>query len=374
MVRSNHSARNWLLMLAFLLPTAGHAAEMRPELKDEIAAGETELKQGVAQKIAATDLLAVRGRLARKYREAHWGKKAEEQYKEMLKLFGKAALAKNGGPEASWAAEAQFWLLDVRYDAALQTKIAFGKTGKVAEQLAGQIRAMRTQIAGEEVVDPAGGIPSRKGGLCGDYATLVSAYRSIEWGVAVAVAQSRLLSHVAEVIRDTPLPTDQGAEDQAQWRQIIDEQARDFEAQALRLVQAAWDEQAKRNLDTPWRVETVRELNRFLPKMHPLSRVRAEKWLIALPEDQQQTLKTGGVLDDIHGCYDRHVAAAPDEMLGEVQVKFTLQPDGVAKIASIEHADPVVSQCLKRLWGQRKDLPRFAAPLEIHVRMELASL
>ncbi len=347
---------------------------MRAELKDEIAAGETELRQAVAQKVTGADMLAIRGRLARKYREAHWAKKAEEQHKEMLKVFAKAGLAKNGGPDAGWAAEAQFWLLDSRYEAALQAKIAFGKTGKVAEQLAGQIRAMRTQIAGEEVPDPAGGMPSRKGGLAGDYATLVSTYHAVEWSVAVAVAQSRLLSHVAEVIHDTPLPSDQAAEDQAQWRQIIDEQARDFEAQALRLVQAAWDELGKRNLDTQWRIETMRELNRFLPKQHPLSRVRAEKWLVALPEKAQQLLKIGGVLDDIHGCYDRHLAAAPDDMLGDVQVKFTLQPDGVAKIETVTHPDPVVGQCLKRLWGQRKDLPRMAAPLEVHVRLELAAL
>lgn len=350
------------------------AAESNQELKDQMSAAETELRQALAQKLPAAELLPVRGRLMRLYSQAHWAKKFEEQAREILKLFTKANLPKNGGPESGWAAEAQFLLLAGRLDQALQTKIAVTKGAKASEGLAAQIRGLRQNIAGEEVPNPAGGIPDRKGGLCGEYSTLVSAYRVSEWVIAVAVTQSRLLSHVAELIRDTPNPTDQSADDLAQWRQIVDETARDLEAQSLRLVEAAWNEIGRRSMDGQWRAEAKRELNRYLPRQHPLSRLRAQKWLLAVPEDIQENLKAGGVLADIHGCYDRHIAASPDEMLGEVQVKFTFGPDGVAKITAVDHANPVVGQCLRRLWGQRKDLPRLAVPTEVHIRLELAAL
>ncbi|MBM4343026.1 MAG: hypothetical protein FJ100_06580 [Deltaproteobacteria bacterium] len=355
-------------------PCAARAAESNQELKDQMAAAESELRRAQVGKLPPVELLPVRGRLMRLYHQAHWAKKFEEQAREILKLFVKANLPKNGGPESAWAAEAQFLLLAGRLDQALQSKIAVTKGAKASEALAAQIRALRQNVAGEEVPNPVGGIPERKGGLCGDYTTLVSSYRASDWTIAAAVTQSRLLSHVAELIRDTPNPSDQSADDLAQWRQIVDETARDLEAQALRLVEAAWTEIGRRNMDGQWRTEAKRELNRYLPRQHPLSRVRAEKWLIAVAEDTQGTLKTGGVLADIHGCYDRHLAAAPDEMLGEVQVKFTLGPDGTAKIAAVEHANPVVGQCLRRLWAQRKDLPRLAAPTELHVRLELAAL
>ena len=350
------------------------AAESNQELKDQMATAETELRQALTQKIAPAELLAVRGRLMRLYFAAHWAKKVEEQGKEILKLFAKSGLPKNGGPEAAWAAEAQFWLLAPRFDAAMQSKIAFGKGSKPAEQLAAQIRGLRQNIAGDEVPSADGGMAERKGGLSGDYSALVSAYRATEWVIATAVYQSKLLSRVAEVIRDTPLPADEPTEVQTHWRQIVDEQARDIEAQSLRLVEGAWAEINRRNMDGQWRLEAKRELNRYQPKRHPLSRVRAEKWLIAVPEDTQTLLKTAGILSDIHGCYDRHVAGSPDEMLGEVQVKFSLGTDGTAKIAAIEHANPVVGQCLRRLWGLRKDLPRLPIALEVHVRLELASL
>jgi len=357
------------------LPRPVAAAEMRAELKDEVAAGEAELRGALAQRQAPADLIAVRGRLARKFREAGWAKKADEQHREILKLFSKAGLAKNGGVEASWAAEAQFWVLHARFDAAMQQRIAVGKGGKPAEQLAAQIRNLRNQVIGEDVAPATpDGIPDRKGGLCGDLSVQVAAYNAVEWRVAVAVAQSRLLSHVAWVIRETPSPADQSAEDQAQWRQIIDDQARDLEVQAQRLVEAAWAELGKRNLDTPWRAEAKRELNRFLPRQHPLSRLRGEKWLSALAEELQQQLRTAGMIADIHACFDRHVAGHPDEMLGAVQVKATVAPDGVIALHEVDHADPVVGQCLRRRWSQRKDLPRGAAPIELHVRLEFAVL
>lgn len=362
------------IAIGLAAPQVARAAESNQELKDQMSTAEGELRQALAQKLPPADLLPVRGRLMRLYHQAHWAKKFEEQAREILKVFVKANLPRNGGPEAGWAAEAQFLLLSGRLDQALQTKLALTKGGKASEGLAAQIRSLRQNIAGEEVPNSAGGIPDRKGGLCGDYTTLVASYRASEWVIAVAVTQSRLLSHVAELIRDTPNPTDQSADDLAQWRQIVDETARDLEAQSLRLVEAAWAEIGRRNMDGQWRNEAKRELNRYLPRQHPLSRVRGEKWLIAVPEDVQGTLKAAGVLADIHGCYDRHLAATTDEMLGEVQVKFTLGSDGVAKIASVEHSNPVVGNCLKRLWAQRKDLPRLNAATELHVRLELAAL
>lgn len=351
------------------------AAEMRDELKEEIRTAENGLRALEKNKAAdPAELIGTRGRLARLYLQAEWRKKADELHKKIIDGFAKAKLERTGGPEAAWAAEAQFWVLEPKFLAAMQAKPAFGKGGKAAEQLAGQIRKLRTEIAGEEVPATAGSIADRKGGLCGEYSTLVSSYRAVEWIIAVAVTQARLLAHVADAIREAPLPADQSAEDQSQFRSIIAEQAELFELQALHLLEAAWAELGRRNLDTQWRQECRRELNKFLPKQYPLSRQRAESWLTPVPEAVQSQLKEAGALDDIQGCYDRHIAASSDEMLGGLQVSFDVLTDGTLKLGAVDHADPRIASCLTRKWSTRKDFPKQDAAVPVRLKLEYATL
>ncbi|MBI5607821.1 MAG: hypothetical protein HY902_02965 [Deltaproteobacteria bacterium] len=369
----------WLLALALTaalpLPTA-QAAEMTQELRDEVRTAENDLR--VLEKTKGADpaeLIGLRGRLARLYMQAQWRKKADELFKKIVDGFAKAGLAKTGGPEAAFAAEAQFHMLDARYQAAMQSKPAFGKGGKAAEQLAAQIRKMRTEIAGEELPAEAGGIADRKGGLCGDYTTLVASYRAYEWIIAAAIAQSRLLAHVAEAIHDIPLPADQAADEKAQFRQIVDEQSRDFDSQALRLLEAAWAELGRRNLDTPWKQECRRDLNKYLPKQYPLSRQRADQWLSPVPESLQAQLKQSGLFDDLQSCYDRHLAAVPDDLLGGMNVQFELRPDGTANVGSVDHANSaLIARCLTRKWSHRNDFPKVEAPTPVSLKLEYAAL
>ncbi len=372
-------APRWLLALtlaATLPQSALQAAEMTQELRDEVRTAENDLRALEKTKGAdPAELIGLRGRLARLYLQAQWRKKADELFKKIVDGFTKAGLAKTGGPEAAFAAEAQFYLLEPRFLTAMQSKPAFGKGGKAADQLAGQIRKMRTEIAGEEVPTEAGGIADRKGGLCGDYTALVSSYRAYEWTIAAAIAQSRLLAHVAEAIHDIPLPADQAAEDKAQFRQIVDEQSRDFDAQALRLLEAAWSELGRRNLDSPWKLECRRDLNKYLPKQYPLSRQRADQWLSPVPEALQAQLKQSGLFDDLQGCYDRHLAVAPDDLLGGMNVQFELRPDGTAAVTNVDHANgPVIARCLTRKWSNRTDFPKVDAPTPVSLKLEYAAL
>ncbi len=377
-----HLAPNWATKWALAMVLAGalpmpvlHAAEMTDELREEVRTAENNLRTLEKTKGAdPSELIGLRGRLARLYMQAQWRKKADELFKKIVDGFAKAGLAKTGGPESVFAAEAQFYLLEPRFLAAMQAKPAFGKGGKAAEQLAAQIRKLRTEIAGEELPTEAGGIADRKGGLCGDYTTMVASYRSYEWQVATAVTQARLLGHVAEAVHDAPLPADQAAEDKAQFRQIIDEQARDVDAQALRLLEAAWSEIGRRNLDTPWKLETRRDLNKYLPKLYPLSRQRAEQWLSPTPEAVQTGLKQAGLLDDIAACYDRHLTVTPDDLLGGLSVQFELRPDGTATVGQVDHADPVIARCLTRKWSSRNDFPKVEAPTTVSLKLEYAAL
>jgi hypothetical protein len=103
-------------------------ADISQELKDEVNAAEVELRGLEKDKATpVADLIGVHGRLGRLCKQANWPKKALEHWKKVGELFAKAKLVKNGGTEATWAAEALFNLLDERATAAMLSQPAPGR-------------------------------------------------------------------------------------------------------------------------------------------------------------------------------------------------------------------------------------------------------
>lgn len=379
--RRPRALRAWLfaaVMAASFAPALAHA-DISQELKDEVNAAEIELRGLERDKATpVADLIAVRGRLGRLCKQANWPKRAQEHWKKVGELFAKAKLVQNGGTEATWAAEALFYLLEERATAAMLSQPALGKAAKKPDPKVGASwqTALQTwvhSLAGDAKAGDAERLPSREGGLAGEL-QVVAEFRSPTWAVAAAVLQVRLLGHATAVLEDWQPPAGVDAEQASALLQHNRTRAEALAAEAKALVQAVWAEVDRRNLSGEWRSAAKRELNRYLPREHPLSRMRAKAFLTPIAETLQKAVEQAGLLDDIQACYDRHLALLPDEMLGEVNATWLLLPEATAELRAVDHADPRIGQCLKKRWAGRTGLPHDAAPVEIRVRLEFAAL
>lgn len=379
--RGRRRLRAWLcaVVLAASCAPALAQAEISQELKDEVNAAEVELRGLEKDKATpVADLIAVRGRLGRLCQQASWSKKAQEHWKKVLELFAKAGLARNGGTEATWAAEAQFNLVAERAAAAMLGQPAPPKGGKKAgsAQAGGWPKAIDTWaqgLVGTAQAGGEGGAPVFTGGLAGELQA-VADFRAPTWAVAAAVLQVRLLGHVASVLEDWQPPAEVAADQQTALLQRNQAAAEAYTADARKLILRTWDEIDRRSLSGEWRSAAKRELNRYLPGEHPLSRMRAKAFLTPVAETLQKQVEGAGLLADVHACYDRHLAVLPDEMLGEVTATWLLLPEGTAELRVVDHADARIGQCLKKRLARRSGLPHEGAPVEIRVRLEFAAL
>ena len=379
--RPPHRLIGWLCaaaMAASFAPAQARA-DISQELKDEVNAAEVELRGLEKDKATpVADLIGVHGRLGRLCKQANWPKKAQEHWKKLGELFAKAKLVKNGGTEATWAAEALYNLLDERAAAAMLSQPTLGKPAKKPDPKAGATwqAALQTwgrSLAGTTKAGDSERLPGREGGLAGELQA-VAEFRSPTWAVAAAVLQTRLVGHVAAQLEEAQAPAAVPAEQAQAALQENRKLAGELTAEASALIQAAWAEIDRRNLSGEWRSAAKRELNRYLPRDHPLSRMRAKAFLTPIAETLQKEVEQAGLLDDIHACYDRHLALLPDEMLGEVNATWLLLPEGTAELRAVDHADPRIGLCLKKRWAGRTELPHDAAPVEIRVRLEFAAL
>lgn len=367
----------WLaavLLQAALLPLPQARADVSQELKDEVSAAEIELRD--LEKTKGTpvgDLIAVRGRLGRLCSQADWQKKAEEHWKKVAELFTKAKLPGNGGPEATWAAEAQFGLLQSRVAAALESKPALRKGQKGAPGWQAALTQWSTDTAGTPIAGTTERLPGRRGGVAGAL-EIVSDLRAPEWTTASVIQQARLVGYAAEVLQEWQPPADLTADLQANLRDHAKKISAELAVQAPALVEAAWAEVERRNLNGRWRTECKREMNRYSPAQHPLSRMRGKSWLTPVAETLQKQVEAAGMLADVHACYDRHLVVSPDEMLGEVSLQWLLLPDGSAELRQVDHADARITSCLRKRWAGKTEFPHDAAPIEIRVRLEFAAL
>lgn len=364
------------LLAVVVLP--GSALASTEELKAEIADTEAQLKTLLGDKTTSqSDVLRARVRLGRLYAQIGPRKKAEAQWQEVVKTFAKGAWPRDGGAEATSAAAASFWLLEGRYLATRSTIPApnpklSGK--KQMDALLAQVRTLRQSVLGEEVTRGEGdnAVIERKGGLLQDYA-VVATFGAAEWQVAASLYQSRLLQHLAEILPEVVLPADLAPEAAEQWRAAANEQAASFLSQATRLLDEAWATAQRRASDSDWALEVRRDLNKFFPDRHPLSRERSREVLDPQPPAALlEALGRPGGLDAVRACYDRRLAHQPDEMLADVVVRLTVTAEGTIGELKVDGDDVAVPTCLRKKWRTLKDLP--AGPFEVGVKMQFAAL
>jgi hypothetical protein len=356
------------------MPTVAIAAPAaRQGLAEDIAAAEQAVKALEQDKeVAAAVVIGQQLQLLRLYREAAAAKKVAAVAKKLLDGFAKRGLVKDGGRVAAMAAEAQFWLLDQRAGEVLQRKGPKLAKGKAQAQLSAQFKTWTAEIAGTPVAAAADALAGRQGGLCGALHGEVGAYFSREWQVASAWLQARLLGHLSALATAVSAPAGSPPEEQAAVRQLASQQAAAWQEEATVLLQSAWAAIDRHSLDTPYKAEVLRDLNRYQPRQFPLSRVRGERWLDKASEGAATMLREAGVLDDLRACYDRHLVRVPDDLIGEISVTLQLQ-DGKLSVQQAEHADPETVTCVQqRLAAPRSGLT--GGPLVVRLRLEFASL
>lgn len=362
-----------VLAVSSASPVCAEPAAPREGLLDDIAAAEGFVKAAEQDhETTPAELVRQRLRLLRLYREAQSAKKMNALGKKLVEGFGKAGLPKDGGPVAEMAAEAQFWLLEPRALEVLQRKAPVLAVKKAEAQLAAQIKVWTLDVTGDAVAVAGEGLEGRKGGLCGALHGEVGSYLSRQWQVASAWMQARLIGHFAALVEGMAAPAASKPEEAAAVRKLAASQAAVWRSDAERLLRAAWAAIDRHGIDTVYKVEVLRELNRYQPAQFPLSRVRGERWLDKASEGAATALRQAGVLDDLRACYDRHLARTPDDLIGEFTVTLQVE-QGRLTVQEATHADPAAVMCVReRLQGPRTGLPD--GPLQVRLRLEFAAL
>jgi hypothetical protein len=367
-------------IVASLLAATGLAAP-----REDAAATEAWLK-GPGKTAAPPELFGARSRLAQSYAQLGNRKKAEAVWLETTKLWAKGNFAKDGGAEASAAAEAWFHLLEPKFAAFMARTIQPPPKGPVEKQivfLRRQFLALVETALGHPKKgvsigegDEAGGVAAeRAGGLYDDYKLKVGDNGNTAWWFAAEVHRARLLERMADVVSQTAVPADLAPDERDQFRSVLDGYAAQMEAKAVKTLSLAWAAAQDRRGDNPWTVEVKRDLNRYKPDDVPLSRERRRAWQEPLP-DATTVAAVEGVLrfEVVRACFDRRLASHPDEVLGSATVAITIAPDGSVSGVAADGLDDAFAACLRKRWLGVRGLPAESEARAFKIQFDFAAL
>lgn len=345
--------------------------------RDDILALEAFLRLAPKEHTPPTEVFAARQKLASLHLDTGDVRKAEQTWRDTVKAFQKGAYDKDGGIVANVTAEAAFRLLESRTKTFVATPIlpppAKMPYEKALEFVMKQLQQQLVAVHGSADIDPEA--LDEKGGMCQEYVTQVAIYNSLEWNYAAAVMRARLLGHVAESANDLPLPESTPADKAKQLQSLMKMVAERMHQLAEAALEHAWTDAQRRNLSNEWTVELKRELNRYRPAQHPLSRERSRIWLEPAPDEATRALlQAAAPLDDVRACFDRHLTSHPDAMLGDVTVHLTVDPQGQLTELKLSGEGEQMEACLRKKWRAVRDLPHGEAPVQYHVKLQFAAL
>ena len=286
------------------------------------------------------------------YNRGHW--------REALRRFG--------------AAEAAYRLLEPKATAFVATPLTPpGKLppDKALQAVMGQLQKQLVFVRGSADMDPEG--LNEAGGLCGDLIGQVDLYRAPEWTYAAAILRARLLGHVADSSAELPLPEGLPEAKLKQLRGLLTMLGDRMRQLAMGALTAAWQDAQRRNLQTARVSDLKRELNRFKPSEFPLSRERSRSWLEPTDPAVQDGLAAALDLEAVRACFDRHMAAHPDQLLGELTLALTIGSDGSAGEVEVKGESELVGECVRKRWRSLTNLPHGATPRLVRLKLQYAA-
>gem|GEM_PF-2657444 len=224
--------------------------------------------------------------IARHWRQMGQTKKEFKRWNLVLKEFAKnekteengtGLWEKNGGPEATVAAEAEFWLLEPRYKKFLSKKLTENKRlspTRRMKSLQDQVKKMTNEAIGTptKVKNPQPGQPTsvRKGGLYNVYLERVATYGSQNWSYAAFLYRAKVLQHMARTIYAAPTPEDLSEDEEEQLMEILETIGAQFENRALKSLEVAVQDADKKGVVNEWVTKLRAAINKYKPAEYPL--------------------------------------------------------------------------------------------------------
>ncbi|MSP92863.1 MAG: hypothetical protein EXR79_13835 [Myxococcales bacterium] len=374
-------ATRWLF--AAMLAGLGLGLPVAAAPREEVTTTEAWLR-GPGTKAPPEEQFGARARLAKLYVQGGNRKRAEAIWLDVTKAWAAGNFAKDGGAVATVTAEAWFRLLEPKHQAFVARRIEPPPKGPAEKQIAAlrkQFLAMVEVAIGKsaQVTAAAGddartAVP-RAGGLYDEYRTKVGELGSTDWWFAAEVYRARLLEHLADSIAAAPVPIDLAADEQETFRGILAGYAQSMEAKAVKALSLAWAAARERGATNPWVTSIKKNLNRYRPDEVPLSRERARVWLDPVPDDATRTVVEATIpLDAARHCFDRILAAGFDEMLGSVEIRLEVAPDGRLSQVGSSGLEAAYTACLQKAWQGVKGLAPGAAVRTLAVRIDFIAL
>jgi len=219
---------------------------------------------------------------------ARGDKKASDKiWGRILDSFTKGGFPRNGGPEATAAAQATFELMRPRYDAFMATKLVENTKlvpAKRVQDLQKQVMAMMDVVFGptKKVKKPDGTTEDvRGGGMFDEYANTVASFASQNWSYAAFLYRAKILQYFARTIYAAPKPDNLSEDEEAAYEEALEGIGRPIENQAMKSLEVALKDAESKGVVNSWVTELRKAINQYKPAEYPL--LKDEKRLVADP-------------------------------------------------------------------------------------------
>ncbi|MSP90291.1 MAG: tetratricopeptide repeat protein [Myxococcales bacterium] len=265
------------------------AWQKKGDINKQIDGLESFIARYQADKAVSAKVFKAYGMIAEIYESRGDRKNSERLFKRIVEAFDKGFFEKNGGPEATAAAQSVFMLMKPRYDTFMATKLVENNKlspTKRMEDLQKQVKDMMDVVLGAMVKqkNPQTGAMEEtrtgKDGLFNEYKEKVAAYGSQNWSYAAYLYRGKMLQYLARSIYNAPRP-EMSDEELEQYEEILEQFGGQVENQAIRSLETALKDAESKGLVNNWVTELRKAMNQYKPAEYPL--LKDEKRLTADP-------------------------------------------------------------------------------------------
>jgi tetratricopeptide (TPR) repeat protein len=215
--------------------------------------------------------------IANIYRSRGDTRREFQTWKLIVSEFEKGGYEKNGRAEATATAEAQFRIMEPRYEAFLKMKLTPNpklSAGKQIQQLQKQLRAMLDIVVGPEQKkknpDTGQEYTVRDGGLYKEYLDNVALYGSQNWSYAAMLYRAKALQHLARTIYGVPPPEELSEEEEEAYAEAIESVGAQIENKAIASLEAALKDAESKGVVNEWVTKLRAAINKYKPAEYPL--------------------------------------------------------------------------------------------------------
>lgn len=261
--------------------------QKKGDIDRQVEALEEFIARYTTDKLASNRVFQAYSMIGEIYESRGDEKNADKIWRRIIDAFNTGGYAKNGGPEATSAAQATFKLMVPRYQRFMATKIVANpklSALKQAQDLQNQVKAMMDIVAGPEkkTKKPDGTVEtSRGGGMFDEYKDAVAGYGSRDWSYAAYLYRGQMLVFFAKSIYGAPTPENMSPDEEEEYLNALEQFGKPIEDQALRSFVSALSDAESKGVVNQWVTELRKAVNRYKPKEYPL--LKDEKRLVADP-------------------------------------------------------------------------------------------